>query len=184
MSARIPFGSKAETLERLDGLVTTAQVLPQFRLTAADWMSDRAAVLAALDDGNWLSRTVIVRSSACGEDSREASHAGEFASIPRVHGADSVAGAVEQVFASYTRRNRADQVFIQPQLEAVKWGGVAFGLDPNTGGPYVVVNCAGRHCRGRDGRVCTGDGYVLLVQGGGTSGGSANVGCGRLAAGT
>lgn len=153
MPGELSFGSKAETLERLYGLLKTAEVLPQYRFTAARWWTDRVAVLTELETDGWLSQTVIVRSSACGEDSREASHAGEFETIPYVHGLAAVEHAIDRVFASYGRTNPNDQVFLQPQLMNSELNGVAFGLDPHTGGPYVVMNYA---VNGRIGVVTEG----------------------------
>src|SRR5258708_5997981 len=136
----IPFGTKAETLERLAPLLTTAGVLPQYRFCYSEWARARSAVLADLQDGGWLGRPVIVGSSARREDGAGASLAGRFVSVPDVRGEEAVASAVERVFSSYREPGDGDQVFIQPLIQCPTLAGVAFGIEPNTEGPYVVVN--------------------------------------------
>jgi len=37
----VAFGTKAETLERLEGRLASAVVLPQVRVTVDDWRRDR-----------------------------------------------------------------------------------------------------------------------------------------------
>ena len=44
------------------------------------------------------------------------------------------------MIASFGAERGADQVFVQPMLRDVSMAGVAFGRDPNGGGPYLVIN--------------------------------------------
>jgi hypothetical protein len=136
----ISFGTKAETLERLAPLLSTARVLPQYRFRYSEWSRQRAAVLAGLRSGGWFDRAVIVRSSACREDAGSASLAGQFVSVADVRGEEAVVSAIERVLSSYRMPGACDQVFIQPLLPCPTLAGVAFGVEPNTEGPYVVVN--------------------------------------------
>src|SRR5579871_279278 len=136
----IPFGTKAETLERLAPLLSTACVLPQYRFRHRDWSRQRSMVLAELRSGGWLDRPVIVRSSALQEDAGSASLAGQLVSVADVQGEGAVVGAVDRVFSSYGVPADDDQVFLQPLLCSPALSGVAFGLGPNTEGPYLVIN--------------------------------------------
>lgn len=150
---RIAFGTKAETLERLMPLLTSARVLPQYRFRFDDWSHRRATVLAGLEKGGWYSRPAIVRSSAKREDGHVASLAGRYVSVADVRGETDIATAIECVFCSYVEPKDEDQVFVQPDLQGVELSGVAFGLEPNTGSPYLVVNYElGR----RIGGICNG----------------------------
>ena len=134
------FGTKAETLERLAPLVKSASVLPQERFTVETWQRDEAGVLARISARGWIDRPLIVRSSALAEDAVGASLAGQFLSCGGVHGRDALKAAVSRVIASYGERDGRDQLFVQPMLENVALSGVAFSIDPNNAGPYVVLN--------------------------------------------
>ncbi len=134
------FSTKAETLERLAPVLSMAKVLPQFRFTVGEWQAARSRVLEQLRHTGWLDRAVIVRSSALQEDGATESLAGHFTSVPHVSGESNIAAAIERVVQSYAAPQPGDQVFLQPQLTNLTVSGVAFGIDPVTGGPYVVVN--------------------------------------------
>lgn len=136
----IAFGTKAETLERLEPVLKAARVLPQVQATSSFWRQDPEAVFDIVRGKGWLDRPLIVRSSAKAEDSASGSLAGHFESIPDVYGEKALREAIERVVASMGRPNSEDQFFIQPMLTQVAIAGVAFSRDPNTGGPYVVVN--------------------------------------------
>lgn len=143
---KFQFGSKAETLSRLDGQLNKCSV-PQFRyFDLARWQTSRGDVLAeiaGLADGNG---TVIVRSSAQDEDSELYAQAGAFLSVPHIPPADraAVTLAIEAVFASYRGAaagvNRRDQVLIQKTVDRVSMSGVIFTQELSSGAPYYVVN--------------------------------------------
>lgn len=134
----ITIGTKAETLDRLTGVLTTACVLPQVRFTVAEWRTGQPAVLDRLRV--WADRPVVVRSSALTEDGRDSSLAGRFASVLHVTGLRALAEAVETVITSYDGDGALDQVFVQPMLEGVRMSGVGFTRDAGTGSPYFVIN--------------------------------------------
>lgn len=136
------FGTKAETLARLSATIQNARVLPQICFSVAEWRGDADGVLAKILAASWGSGPLIARSSAKGEDSRTASQAGKYVSIPNVLGAQALTNAIERVIASYSSDSRpdGDQVFVQPFLENVSLSGVAFSRDPNGGGPYIIIN--------------------------------------------
>ncbi|MDP1796351.1 MAG: PEP-utilizing enzyme, partial [Planctomycetaceae bacterium] len=77
---------------------------------------------------------------ALGEDSAAESLAGQFTSVPHVVGETQVVEAIDRVVASYETPQSGDQIFLQPQLRSLTISGVAFSIDPITGGPYLVVN--------------------------------------------
>lgn len=141
---RVEFGTKAQTLSRLTGKLSSAQILPIYSFTVAAWRKDPAAVYREFARLAWAEKPVIVRSSAIGEDAHGASQAGRFISVLNVVDADGFVGAVNQVIRSYGRDDRPsvadDEVLLQPMLDGVSASGVAFSRDPNTGSPYLVIN--------------------------------------------
>ena len=81
----VRFGTKSETLERLQPRVTRSQILPLYFFTARQWRDDPADVLqniARLEPDGFF---VIVRSSAQNEDSVNSSMAGLFTSLSLIH---------------------------------------------------------------------------------------------------
>lgn len=140
MTSPIIFGTKAETLERLAGRVTQAALLPQVRFTVRQWLENPSKILERIGGARWADGPLIVRSSALTEDGVRSSQAGRFLSILHVSGEEALKEAIRRVIASYGDRNEADQVFVQPMLKDVRMNGVAFSRDPNSGGPYRVIN--------------------------------------------
>lgn len=143
---KFQFGSKAETLSRLDGQLMKCSV-PEFRhFELSRWMADRDAVLAEITDLADGSGKVIVRSSACNEDGELYAQAGAFLSIPHIQPTDraAVTVAIEEVFASYRRgsqkANLVDQVLVQKMISGISMSGVIFTQVLSTGAPYYVVN--------------------------------------------
>ena len=105
----IAFGTKAETLERLEPVLKAARVLPQVQATSSFWRQDPEAVFDIVRGKGWLDRPLIVRSSAKAEDSASGSLAGHFESIPDVYGEKALREAIERVVASMGRPNSEDQ---------------------------------------------------------------------------
>lgn len=134
----IAFGSKAETLEKLENVIRKAKVLPQIRLNACDW--NQHALITKIEQKGWKNIPLIVRSSASQEDTLESSLAGHFVSLTNIQNLDELCEAVDHVIASYGKLSTHDQVFIQPMLQSVCMSGVAFSYDPRTGAPYRVIN--------------------------------------------
>ncbi|SRX94147.1 phosphoenolpyruvate synthase [Amycolicicoccus subflavus DQS3-9A1] [Mycobacterium shimoidei] len=97
---------------------------------------------------------VAVRSSATGEDGRDASFAGMNKTITNVAGADALIDAVQRCWASlFTPRvvtYRASRGFtadpamavVVQQMIAPEQAGVAFTKDPSTGEDHVVIEAA------------------------------------------
>ena len=138
--ATFTFGTKAESLERLQPLVRIAKFCPQVAFTVSDWRANRARttqrVLAAFNSGD-----LVVRSSARQEDGHEASLAGAFLSIVGVQPAPAeLADAVDRVIASYQSADPLDQILVQPRLHDIVISGVVLTRDLDAGAPYYVVN--------------------------------------------
>ena len=133
------FSTKAGTLWDLAGKLTTAQLLPQVCLTAGEARSRPARAITMLRDAGLLERRLIVRSSAQNEDTAECSNAGKYLSIPDVKGETDILRTVAQV-AESMGPDPENQILIQPFLADVELCGVAFTVDPNTGGNYYVLN--------------------------------------------
>lgn len=135
------FGTKAETLETLRSVITKAKILPLLRFSISDWrerqedMIKQGLMLAESENA------LIVRSSALGEDGKKSSQAGKYKSVLNVAvNSEALRSAVEEVIMSYENDCKENQVFIQPMLMDVMCSGVAFTMDPNTGGNYYVIN--------------------------------------------
>ena len=142
--ARFVFGTKAETLARLDGKLSEAVILPQRNYRVDQWLEDSEGILDEIRE-KFNSRLLVVRSSALSEDSFNQSNAGNFTSVLKVNGADreQLRRAFEEVVESFGRKGDlcgADQVLVQPYLENVVLSGVLFSRDLESGAPYTIVN--------------------------------------------
>jgi phosphohistidine swiveling domain-containing protein len=143
--APFAFGTKAETLARIAPHLKQFVVPRSCYFTIGEWLLDPDAVLR--DTARFFEEeTIIVRSSARGEDGTEHSMAGQFLSVlnvPANCGAHLLE-AIERVIASYARNEAApnleDQVLAQSMLSEVLMSGVLFTQDLNTGAPYYVIN--------------------------------------------
>jgi len=158
--AAVAFSTKADTLRALEPRLRGAHVLPQVSFSVAEWRTDPAGVLGNLDAESWSGGRLIVRSSAQGEDGVQGSQAGRYESVLNVAGTSQTRAAIEQVIDSFPGGGGgADQVFIQPMLDAVAMAGVAFSRRPSGGGPYYIVNYDDR--TGRTDQVTGGGGDQL-----------------------
>lgn len=135
------FGTKAETLARLKPqMPSKAVVLDQHRFSLGEWQAQPELLLDEIEALPWSRDAVIVRSSAMGEDSAAASHAGAYLSVPNVLGRQALANAVQQVCDSYPEANPEHQILVQPMLRKVTMAGVVFTADLDTLAPYFTVN--------------------------------------------
>lgn len=134
------FKSKAETLKSLEAHINTAVILPQVSFSVAEWENDRDGVFNKLKNAKLFDELLIVRSSARNEDSNMESLAGKFKSVLNVQGRESIEKAVETVILSYQSKDGDNLLLIQPMLKNVRMFGIAFSVDPNTGGNYIVIN--------------------------------------------
>jgi phosphohistidine swiveling domain-containing protein len=136
---RMRFSSKARTLQSLEGRLRASIVLPQETFTVQRWRQDAKACLQRVRDRRWP--LMAVRSSSTREDGATSSGAGQFDSRLRVS-SDQLVDAIEQVIGSMGGNDAADvdEVFVQPMVVDAVLAGVVFGVDPNSGAPYFVVN--------------------------------------------
>jgi phosphohistidine swiveling domain-containing protein len=138
----VQFGTKAETLERLSPLLKNASVAPLFYFTSAEWRANRQCVIADLRKRAWHAEPLIVRSSAVNEDQAESSLAGHFLTVADIDFENNFEEAVDTVIGSFGEDCGDDQVLVQPMVTDICMSGVVFGRDPNTTGPYIIVNYA------------------------------------------
>lgn len=133
------FGTKAETLERLASRVNSAEVLPVFYFSVERYRREPGAVVGDVQR-RFAGASLIVRSSAVGEDSESESKAGMYLSLPNVDGssAEGLHAAIQDVVASYAG-NPADQVLIQPMLADVVMSGVVMTSNLEDGAPYFTI---------------------------------------------
>ncbi|AKA21645.1 PEP/pyruvate-binding domain-containing protein [Pseudomonas chlororaphis] len=143
IAAPIRFGTKSETLERLQLRVSQSRILPLCFFTVRQWRDAPAHVLASIAGMEHDGHFVIVRSSAQNEDGLNSSMAGQFSSCLNVSFTDPqiLSGAIEQVIASFGEHHHDDnQILIQPMLTSIQMSGVVMTHDLEHGAPYYVVN--------------------------------------------
>ena len=142
MMSEYCFGTKAETLDYLyhKGNEIEAEVLRPFFFDVKKWQSNKEELLIELEETFEKENTLIVRSSARSEDSINESLAGKFKSVFCENNCNALANAIDEVIASYGKTTLTDQVLIQKAIKNVECSGVAFTMDPNTGGRYFVIN--------------------------------------------
>lgn len=158
--ARFVFGTKAETLERLQPVLHRAVVPRLIQIKAHEWRTMPAHSLARVR-GHFTSQLVVVRSSSHLEDGWDSSQAGAFDSVLSVNAdsAPEVTAAVDRVLASYGEAGPQSQVLVQEMLVDVEMSGVLFTRTLNTGAPYYVINYDDRS--GRTDSVTSGAGGEL-----------------------
>jgi glutamine kinase len=134
----INFGTKAETLMALDGVVKSASISKLLVINYSDWQSHRKDLIERIRQ-NFGTNLLIVRSSSFDEDALTKSNAGAFKSLLNVS-ISGAAKAIDDVFSSYTHIAADSQVLIQAMLKDVVRSGVAFSHDANSGAAYICIN--------------------------------------------
>lgn len=139
--ARFVLGTKAQTLHRLQVIVTQSQIEEQISFTVGEWSAGMDEVLAGVQN-TFDGRSLVVRSSALSEDSFTSANAGAYSSVLNVDSSNIVAirEAIEAVVASYPDKNPHNQVLVQPMVGDVVASGVAFSRTLTYGAPYYVIN--------------------------------------------
>lgn len=142
--AQFVFGTKAQTLERLQSVLKAATILDQVRFTVADWQACPDAILEKISS-HLDAAQLVVRSSALAEDAWLTSNAGRFRSILNVNGRsmEEVSSAIEGVIESYRQSGEVgsdNQVFVQQHVDSVEMSGAMFTRDLETHAPYYVIN--------------------------------------------
>lgn len=140
--AKFILGTKAETLARLEPLVQKSFIGKQVAFNREQWRANSVEILASIQD-RFTGASLIVRSSAIGEDGWQRSNAGGFESLLDVDGSNEkdVSVAINVVFESYQGAEQSsDQVLVQAFLEDVRLAGVVFTCSLETGAPYYRFN--------------------------------------------
>lgn len=139
--AHFVFGTKAQTLDRLQQLVRLSEIQDQVSFTVETWNGERDTILRQIR-GKLGGSSLVVRSSALSEDGFSTANAGAYTSVLDVDRSDdsAIAHAVETVIASYPDGNAENQVLVQPMVNRVKASGVLFTRTLSHGAPYYVVN--------------------------------------------
>lgn len=144
--AALEFGTKAETLANLEGILTKGRVLPQVAFNVGEWRKAKSEVIGLIENTFRADETIVVRSSAICEDTENESMAGCFESVLNVrrNDKDEVNDAVERVCSSYEKggadEDLENQILVQPMLRDVKAAGVAFTSALESGAPYYTIN--------------------------------------------
>lgn len=134
------FGTKAETLQRLQSVVTAAEI-PEIRyFSLSEWTASRKEILDTLRH-RFGNRTLAIRSSAQAEDGAKNSMAGAFLSRINVpcHIPRELEDAIDQVAQSLTGDTH-DQVLVQPMVGDVAVSGVIMTFDMVHGAPYYCID--------------------------------------------
>ena len=151
------FSTKARTLEKLQGRLRSAKIVPLYIFKVERWATDKPDILQAIAD-QFGDKRLIVRSSTLQEDQKKFSGAGKYESILNVD-EDSLEDAINQVIGSYGNEVLDSEVLVQPMLKDAIISGVAFSHDPNTCAPYRIIN----YSKGPDTTIVTnGDGGEVL----------------------
>ncbi|MDB9473412.1 glycerol-3-phosphate acyltransferase [Dolichospermum circinale] len=171
--------------EELDGEVVGAKAATLSQIKRWGYSVPKGWVLAPDDDPtnliNFLQPSqlspLVVRSSAIGEDSQQASAAGQYETILNVTSKEELRQAITQVQASYHhpsaveyRRHRSAKeaamgVLIQQQVQSV-FSGVAFSRDPisQQGEAVVIEAVSGSPTQIVSGKV-TPEQYQVVIAG-------------------
>jgi glutamine kinase len=136
----LEFGTKAETLQALKSGLKSAEVLPSDHFGVSEWKQNPRTILDRVAAHPWGGDALAVRSSAASEDAAHQSGAGQFTTVLHVSGETAIIAAINEVIQSYPSENELDQILIQPMVKDVAMSGVAFGVEPSSGGNYYVIN--------------------------------------------
>lgn len=134
-------GTKADTLQRLRGVIESGTIQEVASFTVARWRADRQSVLDEVR-AHFLGRPerLVVRSSARSEDTFHSSNAGGYDSVLNVDPVSGLEDAIVRVIASYGEADDEDQVLVQPMLENVTLSGVVFTRTSEHFAPWYVIN--------------------------------------------
>ncbi|HVJ28104.1 MAG TPA: PEP/pyruvate-binding domain-containing protein, partial [Vicinamibacterales bacterium] len=155
-------GGKAANLARLiaagapvpDGFVLTNGALQHFVAEQEALPLDVDSIVVGAWQSAFSNGPVIVRSSAVGEDSEDASFAGQLDSVPNVRTAEDLRRAILQVWSSQwsaralsyqSSRNtylRGMAVIVQRQVDAAV-SGVLFTTSPTASSEMLLEYCGG-----------------------------------------
>ena len=137
-----PFTSKADVLKILHKRLKIGKIEKPFIFTVEEWENEEIKILENIK--KFSRSSVIIRSSAIGEDSLENSNAGNFLSLQNVvTNTDILRKQIKKVINSYKNKNfenKKNQILIQKQTKNVKTSGVIFTKTSDNGAPYYIIN--------------------------------------------
>lgn len=144
IKSMIKAATKAQTLEWVKSKVSLFKT-PEFTAFGTEAYGTSPSKVLSLIQSQFQGRTVVVRSSAAGEDGRHSTLAGAYDSVLNVPSDDlgQLKAAIDQVIESYSREGKdssRDEVLVQEMISKVTVSGVVFTHDLNTGAPYYVIN--------------------------------------------
>ena len=144
--AQFVFGTKAETLERIQPFVKESVITDQIHFTLHRWELNSDSIIQQVQK-KFKGKKLIVRSSSLEEDSWESSQAGAFLSVADVDADDyyQVQKAIADVIEGFRNKgsgeyNSQNQVLVQPFIGNVEMSGVAFTRNLEHGTPYYLIN--------------------------------------------
>ncbi len=144
--AKFVFGTKAETLERIQPLLTKAEICEQLHFPLKRWEQDHISVLERIQY-HFAEEELIIRSSSLEEDSWDCSQAGAFLSVSGIEAEDQEAlqEGIDKVIDGFRQNGSGrydpnNQVLVQPFITNVAMSGVAFSKHLENGTPYYLIN--------------------------------------------
>lgn len=134
-------GTKAETLHRLQSMLTHSRIENQISFTIAEWLASEDDIVKRVQN-QFQYKSLVVRSSALCEDGFAHSNAGAYKSLLNVDGLSykSLKVAIKEVIESYPDSLKENQVLVQPMLTNVRASGVVFTRSLVRGAPYYIIN--------------------------------------------
>ena len=137
------FTSKTDVLKKLSKNLKKSKIEKITNFTVQEWRNNQKEVLKLIQ--NNYKQTIIIRSSALGEDSINSSEAGNYASILNVNvlKKNEIREGINAVIDSYKVKhnfNKNNQILIQSQSRNIVCSGVVFTRDIGSDGPYYVIN--------------------------------------------
>jgi choline kinase len=140
--AHFILGTKAETLARLEPVVSKSHIGRQVSFSTSEWADNASSIIDTICM-EFVGQKLVVRSSSKGEDNWFSSNAGGFESLLNINANnhDDVKDAIVTVIESYgDKDNGEDQVLVQEFLSKVKLSGVIFTCGLESGSPYYRFN--------------------------------------------
>jgi len=138
------FSSKANTLMLLQKKVKNSKIEKIFYFKVKEWFENDEKLLERIST-IFKTGSVVIRSSALGEDSIDRSEAGKYQSILDIDPNDKrkLKNGINSVIKSYQQKGsyvEENQILIQSQSQQIAISGVIFTKTPELGGPYYVIN--------------------------------------------